>query len=108
MELFQTDVLKKEYKEFIQKTLPDTLECNNFNINCCKNHYRFEVQCLNCRTERCSKCKIFNQQMDCLMKAANDKAKSYIYNFVIDFFNLSSETLEHFYNIKKREKIQKI
>ena len=43
--------------------------------------------------------------MDCLMKAANDKTKSYIYNFVLDFFNLSSETLEYFYNIKmKREK----
>ena len=42
--------------------------------------------------------------MDCLMKAANDKTKSYIYNFVLDFFNLSSETLEYFYNIKNEKR----
>ena len=43
------------------------------------------------------------------MKAANDKTKSYIYNFVLDFFNLSSETLEYFYNIKmKKEKTENI
>ena len=109
MELFQTDLLKKEYKEFIQKALPNTLECNYCNKDCCKNHYYFEVQCHNCRTERCSNCKIFNQQMDCLMKAANDKTKSHIYNFVLDFFNLSNETLEYFYNIKtKREKSENI
>ena len=47
--------------------------------------------------------------MDCLMKAANDKIKSYIYNFVLHFFNLSSQTLEYFYNIKmKREKTENI
>ena len=43
------------------------------------------------------------------MKAANDKTKSYIYNFFLDFFNLSSETLEYFCNIKiKREKTENI
>ena len=109
MELFQTDILKKEYNEFIRKTFPDTLECNYCNIDCCKNYYQFEVQCHNCGTERCLKCKIFNNQMDCLMKAANDKTKCYIYNFVLDFFNLSSETLEYFYNIKiKRDKTENI
>ena len=47
--------------------------------------------------------------MDCLMKAANDNTKSYIYNFVLGFFNPSSETLEYFYNIKmKREKTENI
>ena len=86
MELFQTDILKKEYREFVEKTLPKTLECNYCNKNCCKNHYNFEVTCLNCRTERCLQCKEFNQQMDAQMKAANDKTKSFIYNFVIDFF----------------------
>ena len=43
------------------------------------------------------------------MKAANDKTKCYIYNFVLDFFNLSSETLEYFYNIKiKKDKTENI
>ena len=109
MELFQTDILKKKYKEFIEKTLPNTLECNYCNKDCCKNHYHFEVQCLNCRAERCSRCKVFNQQMDCLMKAANDRTKSYVYKFVLDFFNLSNETLECFYNAKTtREKTENI
>ena len=96
MELFQTDVLRKEYREFVEKTLPKTFECNYCNKNCCKNHCHFDVTSLNCRTERCLQCKLFNQQMDALMKAGNDKTKSFIYNFVID------ESLQFFYNIKKK------
>ena len=101
MELFQTEILKTEYKEFVEKTLPKTLECNYCNHKCCKNHYHFEVACLNCRTERCVNCQIFNQQMDALMKAGNDKTKNFIYNFVTDFFSLSNESLKFFYNTKK-------
>ena len=102
MELFQTEILRKEYKDFVENTLTKTLECNYCNNKCCKNHYHFEVTCLNCRTERCSQCQIFNRQMDCLMKASNDKTKSFIYNFVINFFSLSSESLQFFYNINKK------
>ena len=39
--------------------------------------------------------------MDTLMKAGNDKTKNFIYNFVIDFFSLSNENLQFFYNTKK-------
>ena len=109
MELFKTDILKKEYKEFIRETLPNTLECNYCNIDCYKAHAYFKLECYDCRSEKCSKCQIFNNHMDCLMKAADDRGKSYIYNFVLDFFSLSSETLECFYNIKiKREKTENI
>ena len=50
--------------------------------------------------------------MECLMKAADDKGKKYIYNFVLDFFSISEITLDFFYNIKikrkKRENINEI
>ena len=44
---------------------------------------------------------MFNQQMDALMKAGNDKTKNFIYNFMTDFFSLSNESLKFFYNTKK-------
>ena len=86
MELFKKEFLKKEYKEFVEKTLPKIVECNYCNYKCCRNHYHFEVMCLNCRTERCVNCQTFNQQMYALMQAVNKQTKKFIYNFVSDFF----------------------
>ena len=101
MELFKTEFLKKEYKEFVEKTLPKIVECNYCNFKCCRNHYHFEVMCLNCRTERCANCQTFNRQMDTLMQAGTEQTKKIIYNFVRDFFCLSNVSLKFFYNVKK-------
>ena len=99
MDLFKTDILQKEFNEFVNKTLPKIKECNYCNINCCKNHYRFDVTCKNCRSEKCRNCQFFNQQMDSLMKGADNHARQYLYNFVSDFFCISKETLKFFFNI---------
>ena len=108
MELFKTEFLKKEYKEFVEKTIPKIVECNCCNHNCCKNHYHYEVMCLNCRTKRCKNCQIFNQQMDALMQAANEQTRKYIYNFMSDFFSLSNESLIFFYNVKKTNETDEV
>ena len=108
IEVFKCDILKKEYQEFVNETPPEVLKCNYCNEDSCKYHSRFLSTCQLCRKDRCKKCRIFNLQMDLLMASADDLGKNYIFNFVLDFLNISSETLKHFYNIdnSKNEKMQ--
>ena len=100
LEVFKNDVLKKEYKEFIKETLPKVLNCSYCNISYCNFHSRFVAFCKKSCSERCNDCRVFNLQMDMLMQAAYVVGKNYLFNFVLDFLNISSESLKHFYNIE--------
>ena len=42
--------------------------------------------------------------MDQLMFNANQNVQAYIYNFILDFFSVSAETLEYFYALKINRK----
>ena len=88
--------MNKTYKEFISKTLPQVLKCGYCNRDFCFFHAYFQCDCHNCRLMRCRYCHVFNIQMDQLMFNANQNVQAYIYNFVLDFFNVSDETLEYF------------
>ena len=107
LEIFKCDVLKKEFDEFVKKTLPEIVACNYCNVGFCEVHGRFIASCRKCRTESCGPCRVFNMQMNTLMKASGEYGKKYIFNFVLDFLNISDKTLKHFYNIgsEKKEKI---
>ena len=101
MELFKTDILKKEYKIFVEKTILKIIDCNYCNQTCCSMHYRFDASCKRCRIANCHNCRIFNQQLDALMKAASNETREYIYTFVRDFFAISNQSLQFFYNTNK-------
>ena len=107
LEVFRNDVLKKEYEEFINEILPKVLNCNYYNISYCNFHSRFVAFCKKCCSERCNNCRVFNLQMDMLMQAADVVGKNYIFNFVLDFLNISSESLRHFYNIESSSNNEK-
>ena len=53
MELFKTDVLKKEYEEFNKTLVPAVLECGFCNIVSCKYHSKFIFSCNLCRNVVC-------------------------------------------------------
>ena len=108
MEVFTCGVLKKESKEFLNKTLPEILPCNYCNIECCKYHSCFLAGCKQCRKDKCNKCKIFNIHMSFLVKNANNVGKNYIFNFVLDFLNVSEEKENKEKKKKKRKKRIKI
>ena len=44
MDLFQSTVLKNEYKEFTEKIIPNVLLCGLSNLTCCKWHNKFTVE----------------------------------------------------------------
>ena len=105
MKLFKNDTLKKQYKIFTEKTIFEIFECNYCNLTCCKNHYRFDCCCKQCRIVKCHKCHRFDVELDSLMKAASQKSRVYIFNFVRNFFATSNITLEFFYGFNEKREI---
>ena len=72
MELFNTDVLKREYQDFVNNILPTVIKCNYCNIEFCKWHSRFQLTCNQCREQKCVNCSMFNLSRNVLMQNVND------------------------------------
>ena len=73
MELFKSEILKKEYEEFNKKMLPAVLECGLCNKISCQYHTKFIVSCTLCRSAACKSCKKFNISKDISLKNATVK-----------------------------------
>ena len=96
MELFKTDILNKESKDFVRNTLPSVIECNYCNIDCCKWDSRFHSDCELCKKKRCSNCKCFNLAVTFLLQNVDADRKMYLHNLIIDYLNMSSESLKRY------------
>ena len=108
MELFKSDCLKKEFKEFKEKLLPAVLECSYCNKLACHWHGKFDMVCANCRKIRCSNCYKFNISKDILLDKADKQTHDYLLNFICDFLNLSINSIQSYFpnvEIVKKEKV---
>ena len=110
MELFKTKTLRKEYKELVNDILPEVLEYSYCNVSSCEFHKKFTITCNQCRQLRCRSCFAFNISRENLLAAFNDEVKNYLNCFIVDFLNLSNESIkQHFPDIKvehlDREKV---
>ena len=109
MELFKTEYLKKEFKEFTEKLLPAVFECGYCNKLVCHSHERFDIECVHCRKIKCNNCFKFNISKDILLDKADEQINDYLINFICDFLNLSSDSIKRYFpNVKivRREKVQ--
>ena len=106
MELFKTTTLKKEYKEFSKKILPNVLQCNCCNVVSCEWHSKFTGTCTHCRQRHCKNYCIFNISKDLLLASASAKTVDFSYNFICDFLNLSDDSINVYFpdiKVEKRE-----
>ena len=107
MELFKSEVLKKEYKEFTNELLPKVLECSYCNVMPCKHHSKFKMQCSLCRKAMYRNCRSFNLSRDILLGGANQETRNYLNNDIVDFLDLSDESLKHYFPDIKLETIRR-
>ena len=100
--IFKIDLLRKEFEKLHKEVLVDALMCNLCQKTACQLwHCKFLVSCKYCRENHCKVCKTFNSTKDLLFKNLDDPAKDYVQNFIRDFLNLSSESLQNYYQITK-------
>ena len=99
MELFSSNLLKNEYENFKKNELLKVLECGLcMKTSCDKNfHYKYEPKCNRCREEFCKNCKNFRISFEMFLKNTDEIGKDYLYNFISDFLNMSSSSLQNFF-----------
>ena len=105
MELFKSKELKNEFEE-MKKLLPQIIECNYCQKEKCIYHSRFIVSCTICRNAECKSCFKFNICKSVLLKSSSEETERYLENFISDFFNLSNESIQHYFPeiiIEKRQ-----
>ena len=109
MEIFETDILKKEFEKFQKEDLIEILKCGYCQKTTCKSfHKKFLASCKFCRENFCKSCQSFNITKENLLSYTDEIGKEYIENFIKDFINLSDRTIESTYKLNIiRKPIQK-
>ena len=107
MELFKSKELKNEFEE-MKKLLPSIIDCNYCQKEKCIYHSRFIVSCTLCRNEKCKSCFKFNISKSILFKNSSKETNTYLTNFISDFFNINTLSLQHFFPEVKIEKKQTV
>ena len=93
MEMFKTDILKKEFEKFQKENFVEILKyCQK--TACQSWHQKFLVICKYCREAFCKACHNFNIAKETLFKVVDSIGKEYIENFIKDFLSISNETLQ--------------
>ena len=102
MEIFKTDVLKKEFDKFQKEVLVGVFKCDLCQKTACERlHRKFLVSCEFCTENYCKAFKTFNTAKEILFKSLDDTAKDYVQNFIRDFLNVLPESLQEHYQIDK-------
>ena len=66
--------------------------------SCDKNfHYKYDPKRNRCREEFCKNCKNFRISFEIFLKNTYEIGKDYLYNFISDFLNINSLTLQNFF-----------
>ena len=95
MEIFKTDILKKEFERFQKENLVEILKCGYCQKTACESwHDKFFVSCKYCREAFCKLCLNFNIAKETLIKGVDTVAKDYYENFIKDFLSISNQTFQ--------------
>ena len=109
MEIFETDILKKEFEKFQKEDLIEILKSGYCQKTTCESfHKKFLASCKFCRENFCKSCQSFNITKENLLSYTDEIGKEYIENFIKDFINSSDWTIESNYKLNIiRKLIQK-
>ena len=60
-------------------------------------HYKYKPKRNRCRERFCKNCKNFRISFEMFLKNTDEIGKDYLYNFISDFLNINSLTLQIFF-----------
>ena len=101
MEIFKTDILKREFGRFQKEDLIEILWCGYCQKTVCQSfHKNFLISCKFCRETFCKKYHKFGTTKEILLKGVDEIGKDYIENFIKDFLNIRDRTLEANYKVE--------
>ena len=102
MEIFKTDILKKEFERFRKENFVQILKYGYCQKTACESwHSKFLFTSKYCREAFCKPCHNFNIAKETLIKGVDSVAKDYIENYIKDFFRISNQTLEKNFQVSE-------
>ena len=103
MDIFKSDILKKEFERFQKGNLVEILKCGYCQKTACESwHNKFLVSCKYCREAFCKPCYNFNvAKKKTVIEGTNSVGKDYIENFIKDFLCISNQTLEKIFDVSE-------
>ena len=96
MEIFKSDILKKEFKDLVENILPSLNECANCRIFCYQYCSKFSINCAFCRKARCKNCMVYEQSKELLLNTGGEISKGYVANFLVDYLNMTKTSAKFF------------
>ena len=101
MEIFKTDILKREFERFQKEDLIEILQFGYCQKTACQSfHKKCLISCTFCRETFCKNCHKFDTTKEILLKGVDEIGKDYIENFIKDFLNIRDRTLEANYKVE--------
>ena len=79
------------------------MECGLCEKYSCKWNKQFLITCSRCRQARCAPCVTFKTALQTFLKALDSDGRMYVQNFIVDFLQISDETLNNLF--KKETKL---
>ena len=109
MEIFETDIVKKEFEKVQKEDLIEIFKCGYCQKRVFESfHKNVLASCKLCRENFYRSCQSFNITKENLLSYTDEIGKEYIENFIKDFINLSDRTIESTYKLNIiRKPIQK-
>ena len=107
MNYLKTDILKKDFRNFVNKILPAVSECGSCETYSCKWHKIHLLTCNQCRDARCSACVMFKSAVEMLIKSLDDDGLNSFENFVTDSLGMGDISIKRFLEKKKNMKPKK-
>ena len=68
----------------------------------CKWHNKFLLTCSQCREVHCLSSVTFKSAVETLVKTLDSDGREYVQNFVVDFLQISNETLKNLFKIETK------
>ena len=101
MEIFETDILKREFERFQKEDLIKILQCGYRQKTTCQSFpKKFLFSWKFCRETFSKKFHKFDTTKEILRKEVDKIGKGYMENFIKDFLNISDQTLEANYKVE--------
>ena len=99
-QIFKSEFLEKEFKEFYQVVIPNLNNCNSCGILKGRYCFVFQYNCNMCRILSCKNCQLFKNSRDLLFETCAIDQWHYIANFVHDLFDVSSYSVLRYSDLK--------
>ena len=92
-QIFDSEIIKKEFEEFYQVIIPNLNNCNGYGILKCSKCFVFQYDCVMCCIFRCKNCQLFKTSRDILFQKTSIEQYNYIVNFVRDLYHVSEHSI---------------